>query len=110
MRFEPKNTAKPPVERRSSTSPVQSASENVLTKVEEHLSILNPILKPTNTLTNIAKTGIPYLPISCCIMQCQDTPVCADNFSEVIIGVFPGLQFIILLFLQYLRHTSLEII
>jgi hypothetical protein len=34
MRFDPKNTANPPMDLRSSMSPTQYASENVLTRVE----------------------------------------------------------------------------
>lgn len=43
-RFDPKNTAKPPVERRSSTQPAKSASENALTVAEADFLILRPIL------------------------------------------------------------------
>jgi hypothetical protein len=45
MRFEPRKMTKPPVELWSSISSAQSASENALTRVEQHLSILNPIFR-----------------------------------------------------------------
>jgi 3-dehydroquinate dehydratase len=43
MKLEPKNIVNPPVYRRSSISLAQSTSEKALTRVEVHLSILNPV-------------------------------------------------------------------
>jgi hypothetical protein len=42
-RLEPRNIAKPPVDLLSSKHPAQSASENLLTSIDDDLTICNPI-------------------------------------------------------------------
>jgi hypothetical protein len=42
IRLQPRNTAKPPVEQRSSTQPVQSAYENALTIIELERLMFSP--------------------------------------------------------------------
>jgi hypothetical protein len=53
IRLGPKYTAKPPIDLLSSTQPAQSASEKALTRVDEDLLKVSPILAVPLTYLNI---------------------------------------------------------
>jgi hypothetical protein len=59
IKFEPKNTAKPPVDLLLSMLSAQSVSENAQTRVEFDFLIFNPSLEDCFTYLNILLTTAP---------------------------------------------------
>jgi hypothetical protein len=60
IRFEPRNTANLPVDRRSSTQPTQSTSEKALTNIEEDRLIFSPNFKVPCMYRRILLTTLQY--------------------------------------------------